>query len=106
MSANLSRWDAPRSDFENHTSGMEEYDEMPIATVHVTNSLEKRQSCSAPVPDTFAERMGKEIRVYLPPVSEPPPELEGEACQSKLYWQVVTDEPGRWWMCEHALDMD
>ena len=96
--------DEPLSDFENHTSGLEEYDEMPIATVHVTSSLEKRQSCSAAVPETFAELMGKEIQVYLPPVSEVPPEIEG--CQSKLYWQVVTDEPGRWWMCEHALDMD
>lgn len=75
-----------------------------IAKVRITTDREKRFSCSAHVPHEYEERRGKEIEVYLPPVTEAPPEVE--ACQSKYYWQVVTDEPGSWWVCEHAIDAD
>lgn len=77
---------------------------MSQTTVRITTNLEKRHSCAAEVPHEYEERGGKEIKVYLPPVSEPPPEIT--PCQSKFYWQVVTDEPGRWWVCEHAIDID
>lgn len=77
---------------------------MNTTKVRITTNLEKRRSCSAAVPTVYEERAGKEVEVYLPPVSEAPPEVE--ACQSKWYWQVVTDEPGRWWVCEHAIDVD
>lgn len=72
--------------------------------VKITADRARRMSCSAVVPETYAERVGKEIEIYIRPVTEAPPEVE--ACQSKFYWQVVVDDPGRWWVCEHAIDCD
>jgi len=72
--------------------------------VRITIDRQKRFSCSAPVPEHFEERAGKEIEVYLPPVTEAPGNIT--PCQSKFYWQVVTDDGYRWWACEHTLDID
>lgn len=78
---------------------------MRTTKIRITSDLAKRQMCSAPVPDTFAERMGQEVEVFLPAVTEIPASVT-DPCQSKVYWQVVTDEPGAWWLCEHAVDVD
>jgi hypothetical protein len=76
---------------------------MKQTLVRITRDRTKRFSCSAHVPKEYEEWAGKEVKVYLPPATSAPPEIT--PCQSKFYWQVVTDDPGRWWVCEHAIDL-
>jgi hypothetical protein len=76
---------------------------MRTTIAHVTQDERKRFSCNAPIPLEWHERKGEEVRIYLPPVTEAPPEVI--PCQSKYYWQVVTDKEGCWWLCEHAIDV-